>query len=151
MGTPIPRTGKVEKKVEEKKKLVAQPCFDIVQQDHFQVIFRAARGLGTTDPYMGKRHILRFTASLPRTDGMEASLPQRTTNARLRNVSDSGIASWVRKRLRVGNSVSVWTVDVEGCRVAIEATVGHCTRGFLGYLVRAESCVQPATLAGEAG
>jgi len=97
-----------------------------------------AKREGHADNYTGKREHTRYTTGMRLEITLDPANAGEGAPVVMHNVSDGGFAFWFRGDLAPRTPVYLRSCDGPEFGEWSLATVRHCTRGLLGYLVGAE-------------
>ena len=90
---------------------------------------------GEVDSYAGKRHNARIT------EGVQLEVTEdlrgKPVAVSMHNVSDTGCAFWIKRKLDVHSLLYVRQFTQDNSAAWMPARVTHCTQGIRGFLVGA--------------
>jgi hypothetical protein len=98
-------------------------------------LIESASEMGELDGYNGKRESPRVVDSLQLEVTPDPDGPKRSTAVSMHNVSATGCAFWIRKKLRVGETVFLREFSGDNSRSWLSAHITHCTLGIRGYMI----------------
>ena len=94
-----------------------------------------SREIGRLDQYLGKRRWTRWSTGMALEATSSPSGHATSWAAIMKNVSDGGIALWVRKKFDLGRRVYIREFNPKAPTDWIAGEVMHCTAGIRGSLV----------------
>lgn len=96
-------------------------------------LIQSAADCGEVDTYAGKRHTARVSEGVQLE--VTEDLSQKAVAVSMHNVSETGCAFWMRRKLEIHTLLYVREFTADDSSPWMPARVTHCTQGIRGHLI----------------